>query len=147
MSRDIDQGIPDQAKEKVARKIQDLDKSLKQEREKVAQLEDKLGQHKREKTAEDIALMLAASGSIDYDSVVDERDKLAASDENLQQMKTSMKNYGPGKTNHSTVEAPETDSPIGSKKTGGKLFPNRDGEELPLDIKEAEQNIQRILNG
>lgn len=150
MSQPNDSGLSKEAQEKVAKRIRELDESLKEEREKVASLENEIEQHQREKTAEDIALMLAASGSIGYEDVIDRRDKLASSDEDLAQMKTSMQSYGPGKVDLQSVETPngdpEGDSPLGPEKTSGELFPRREDEELPPDVREAEKNIQSILN-
>jgi len=49
--------------------------------------------------------MQAAAGVISYEDLLDERDKLAESSDDLSAVKTAMKRYGPGKTSVTTVSA------------------------------------------
>jgi chromosome segregation ATPase len=136
------------AKEKIASHIRQLDQTLAEEREKVAELEEKLQRVERVKVAEDIALMMAGAGTIDYEDLLDHRDKIASSDADLGQMKTAMRQYGPGRVNLETVEEPE-EMPDGHlngrfQKEAETLFPTRN--ELPPDVQQAEEAIHAILN-
>lgn len=89
--------------EKAAAKLSGLIGEVGALREKVAGFE-------RMYLAEDIALMQAAEGAISYEELLDERDKLASGDENLDQVKMAMQRYGPGKTMARTVVVEDDDS-------------------------------------
>lgn len=78
----------DQDKQVIKEAMQEI-LSLRKELKDMKTAED------RRLMAEDIALAKVASGALTYDSIIDERDRLLKSDEDLKLLKAAMDTYGP----------------------------------------------------
>lgn len=110
--------------QKLASTIQTLGEERDAMKAEVEELREKLAFHQRSQLAEDIAVMKVASGTISPEDVLDERDELVASDEDLASVKTAMQAYGPG----SAVESIESvdvgdfdDDRVKAASTNGRL--------------------------
>lgn len=115
--------------------------SLRSLLDEVEGLREKVSYFERERLAEDIALMQAAEGVISYEDLLDERDRMVSSGEDLSAVKLAMQRYGPGKTTVRTVVL-ENDRPTSQNNKEAKASEPDHLVRARLELEEAFSALQ-----
>ena len=104
---------------------------------------EKVTQYERERAAEEIAIMLAAEGSISEGDILDKRAELTESGRDLGQMKIALQEYGPGSFHN---EAPQRQG-AKTAQAGMHTISNSDSSYMQDALSELNQTLDTFDEG